>query len=104
MDLLFSPIVANADLQSFLTNVNTGIINPLIKFLFALAIAYFLWGTFEFLLNQENEEKKTAGKSHMLWGVIGITIMISVFMIMNIIIKTLNIQGVDPETGEVKLE
>jgi len=102
---LFSPIVAYAGgFDSFLTNVNTEIINPLIKLLFALALTYFLWGCLEFFLNQENEEKKTAGKSHMLWGVIGITIMMGVFVIMNMIIRTFNIKGVDPETGKVQLE
>ena len=77
------------------------IINPLIAFLFALAIAFFLYGVLEFFLNQENEEAKTKGKSHMIWGVIGITIMMSVFTIMNIILSTLDINYIDPKEGTV---
>jgi uncharacterized membrane protein YidH (DUF202 family) len=98
---LFSPSIAYAGLDTFLKNVNAEIVNPLIGFLFALAIAYFLFGVFEFILNQDNEEKKTAGKSHMLWGVIGITIMMGVFAIINMILKTFDIKGVDPESGKV---
>lgn len=103
MDLI-STNVAYASLDSFIGNVNSMIINPLILFLFALAVVYFLYGALEFLMNQENEEKKTTGKSHMLWGVIGITIMMGVWAILGIIINTFNIRGIDPEQGTVNLE
>jgi hypothetical protein len=62
---------------------------------------YFLYGVFEFLMNQENEEKKTSGKSHMLWGVVGITIMLGVWTILNMILGTLGINYIHPETGKV---
>ena len=106
---LFSTKIAYAvsnttSLAGFMEKVNTMVINPLITFLFALALVYFLYGVFEFIANQENEEKKTAGKSHMIWGIVGITIMLGVFTIMNVILKTLNIQGIDPENGTVQLQ
>ena len=100
---LFRTKIAYADLNSFIGKVDDTIINPLILFLFALAVVYFLYGVLEFLMNQENEEKKTSGKSHMLWGVVGIVIMMGVFTILNMIISTLNIQGVEPEKGTVNL-
>ena len=101
--MLFSPNIAYADVDSFIASVNLLIINPLIVFLFALAVVYFLYGVFQFILNAENEEKKTSGKSHMLWGIVGITIMMGVWTILNIVIATFNIQGVDPEQGTVNL-
>lgn len=100
MDLL-STSVAYASLDSFIGKVNSMIINPLILFLFALAVVYFLYGVLEFLMNQENQEKKTTGKSHMLWGVVGITIMIGVWAIMGMIINTFNIQGIDVDDGKI---
>lgn len=103
---LFLPKVAYADLNSFLTHANQLIVNPLIELLFALAVVYFLWGVFEFFLNQENEEKKTSGKSHMLWGVVGITIMLGVWTILNVVLNTLGISNseVNPQEGTVKLK
>lgn len=95
--------MAYASLDSFITNVDSMIINPLIMLLFALALAYFLYGVFEFIANQSNDEKKTTGKSHMLWGIVGITIMIGVWAILGMILNTFNIQGIDPEKGTVKL-
>lgn len=106
MDLFldfFSAKVAYASLDSFIGNVNRMIINPLILLLFALAMVYFLYGTFEFLGNSTSEEKKTSGKSHMLWGIIGITIMMGVWFILGVILDTFDIKGVDPESGEVTL-
>ena len=107
MDLFSTKIAfaASTNLNEFIGNVDTMIINPLIEFLFALAIVYFLYGVFEFLSNQENEEKKTTGKSHMIWGIVGITIMMGVWTILSIVLNTMNIpkDQIDPENGTVHL-
>lgn len=100
---LFSTNIAYASVDTFISKVDTLIINPLITLLFALAMVYFLYGVFEFIANQENEEKKTSGKNHMLWGIIGITIMMGVWTILGIILSTLNVTTIKPQTGEVTL-
>ena len=103
---LFSPNIAYAASErfdTFLSNVNSQIINPLIVFLFALALVYFLYGMVEFISNGGNDEKKTVGKSHMLWGVVGLTIMMGVWAILNMILNTLNINDIKPEEGAVTL-
>lgn len=102
---LFSTKIAYASVDTFITNVNSGIINPLIKLLFALAMAYFLYGMFEFIANGTNEEKKTSGKSHMLWGIIGLTIMMGVWAIMGMILNTFDIPAsqINPQKGTVNL-
>jgi len=102
--MLFLPNIAYASFDSFLANVDSMIINPLISLLFALAVAFFLYGVFEFIANQQNEDKRTAGKMHMLWGVVGIGIMMGVFFIMNMLLATLGVTdvGVTPK-GEVKV-
>ncbi|MEK9181703.1 MAG: hypothetical protein AAB786_01660 [Patescibacteria group bacterium] len=90
----FSTKVAYANrFDDFLKNVNSEIVNPLITLLFALAVVYFLYGVFEFISNQENEENKTTGKSHMLWGVIGITIMMGVWAILNLVLSTIGVDS-----------
>jgi len=95
---------SSKNLDEFIFNLNKLIINPLIILLFALALAFFLYGVFEFISNQDNEEKKTKGKNHMLWGIIGITIMMGVWTILNIVLNTLDITDVNPEQGTVKLK
>ncbi len=105
---LFSPNIAYAsgNFESFLTNVNKLIVNPLIGLLFALAIVYFLYGVMEFVGNAENEEARTTGKSHMVWGIIGIAIMLGVWGILNIVINTFNINSsgnINPQENKVQL-
>jgi len=94
---------AYASLDSFIANVNSMIINPLILFLFALAVVFFLYGVLEFIMNQDNEEAKTKGKSHMIWGVIGVTIMMGVWFILGVIVDTFNI-GTVSDRGDVKID
>ena len=97
--------VAYASTDSFIKSVNKLIINPIIILLFVLAFAYFAWGVLDFMGNQDNEEKKTSGKRHMIWGVVGITIMMGVWSLLNIILNTFNIpkSEVDPKSGNVDL-
>ena len=97
------PNIAYADFDSFLKNVNSQIVNPLIGLLFALAIAYFLWGVFMFLTNMDNEGERDKGKMHMLWGIIGLTIMLGVWGILNLVLNTLNIDYIKPKEGKVDL-
>ncbi len=102
---IFATKIAHASVDSFVAKVSDSIINPLIYFLFALAVVYFLWGSMEFMLNQDNEEKKTEGRSHMLWGVMGIAIMMSVWAILGVVLSTLGINKseIDPEKNHVDL-
>ncbi|MES2023209.1 MAG: pilin [Patescibacteria group bacterium] len=97
---------ATSRFDTFISNVDSKIINPLIILLFVLAIAYFLWGVFQFISNQDNEEKKTDGKNHMIYGILGLVIMISVWAILQVILNTLDIQKsgqINPEEGTVHL-
>ena len=104
MNLLFSIVpVAYADVDTLVKRVNKFVINPILVLLFAAALMYFLYGLFEFLSNTGSEEKRTIGKEHMLWGIIGMFIMMSVFAIMQIIMNTLGVTGIDPRGGGVTL-
>ncbi len=68
--------MANPD-QVF-QNVVTEIFNPLYKLAVGIAITYFLFGVFKFIMDMNDPEKKNFGKSHLLWGTIGLFIILSV--------------------------
>lgn len=80
---------AEASATTLMASISRVIINPLIIFLFALAMVYFIYGIARYLLSPENEEIRKSSKSHMLWGIIGMFIMVSVFGIMNLILNSL---------------
>lgn len=86
---------AEASVATLVQSINRVIINPIIILMFALAAVYFIYGLTKYVLSPDNEEVRKASKSHMLWGVIGMVIMISVFGIMNIILTTLKVPKSD---------
>ena len=80
---------AEASIVTLMKSVNRVIINPIIIFLFALAVVYFIYGLMKYLLSPDNEEVRQSSKSHMLWGVIGMFVMVAVFGIMTLLLNTL---------------
>jgi len=85
----------NPNLTQFIYKVNEVIVNPLIILLFGIALISFFWGIFEFLSKSSSEEGRVRGKRNMVWGIIGMFIMFSVFGIINIILGTFGIQTPD---------
>ncbi len=77
----------------FVGKVVEAIIEPLIGLIFVLAFGYFMWGLASFVvaLSTGDETKSTEGKSHMLWGIIGLTVMVSVYAIINMALATFGI-------------
>jgi hypothetical protein len=80
-----TPIPVNTLLQ----NILDFIINPALILIVGLAVIYFLWGVFEFVRNAESSEERKKGGMHMLWGAIGLFIMISAYGIINLILGTI---------------
>ncbi|MCF7834250.1 MAG: pilin [Candidatus Pacebacteria bacterium] len=90
--------------EGFLNNLITQIINPAIVLMFALATVIFLFGVFKFISKADQEEGRTDGKNSMLWGVLGMTIMIGVWFLLGVIIETFGIEDIKPETNTVHLK
>lgn len=73
--------------NSLLENIVTNIVNPAMSVLVGLGLLMFLWGVYDFLKEGDNEKKRAEGKQHMIYGLVGLGIMVAVFGIMNIIIE-----------------
>lgn len=87
----FARTVYAADsVDTLIANINAYIINPFIAFLFVLATVYFLIGMVRYYIAGSESDRET-GKKHMVWGLVGMFIMISVFGIMKIIVNTFGI-------------
>jgi len=97
--------VAEASVSTLMKGINKVIINPIIYFLFAIAVVYFLYGLAQYLLSPDNEEVNQASKKHMLWGIIGLFIMMSVFGIMQLISNTIGANNVQiQDSGEYRIQ
>lgn len=50
---------------------------PFMALLSALAMLLFIYGIVEFIAGADSEEKRKTGKSHLIWGIVGLFIMAS---------------------------
>ncbi len=81
------------NIVQFIHKVSDVIINPLIRLVFLVALVVFLWGVFGYVRNGDSDEARSTGRRHMIWGVFGMFIMISVFSIMAFVLNTFDIPG-----------
>lgn len=79
---------AYASITSLVNSIEKVVINPLILMIFALGLVYFLYGVMQFVINPTSEEIRKSGKNHMLWGLVGMFIMVGVFGIMRLVLNT----------------
>ena len=76
-------------LDRFLLNLANEILNPLIWLFFALAVIYFLWGVFKYIINSQSEEERKKGSQHIIWGLVGMAIMMGVYTIIEIVQRSI---------------
>lgn len=82
---------SNPNLQKLL-NFGTCVINySIIPLIFTLAIAFFVWGVVQFVINTTDEEKRAKGKQFMIWGIIALAVMVSVWGLVELLGNTFNI-------------
>lgn len=77
--------------RSILGRIEQAILFPVMSFLLGLALLIFLWGAYQFVRNAESDEGRATGKSHMLYGIIGMLVMISALAILKIAAGTFGI-------------
>jgi predicted PurR-regulated permease PerM len=90
------PAVAFA--QYSITNSNTlfsaieSILNAVIPIIIALAVVYILWGIVQSFVRGSEDERK-AGHMKILYGIIALFIMISIWGLVNILVNTTNLNN-----------
>ena len=72
-------------MDELLRKIGEQIVNPAIGLMISVAVVFFIYGVVEFVGAADNEEKRSKGKQHIIWGIIGIFIMVSVWGIMNVL-------------------
>src|SRR3989338_6432254 len=77
------------------------IIDPAILVIFTFGFFLFIWGLVQFLWNLDEGGENAAGKQHMLWGIVGMLIMVSVFGILNIVDNTFDLDPAYPDVGRI---
>jgi hypothetical protein len=77
------------DLLCYITKIINDAVIPLI---FAIATVAFVWGVVQFFfLNPSEESKKAQGRQFMIWGIISLAVMLSVWGLVGLLGSTFNI-------------
>lgn len=81
---------------NLLDKIVTYLIDPAVRVIFTLGFFFFLWGFVEFLWKLKDGQVDENGKNHMVYGLIGMLIMVSVYGIISLVMNTF---GIDPSTA-----
>ncbi len=81
---------ASNDFTIFVAKVEKAIIDPLITVIALAAFILFIYGIFEFIRGADNDEKRKLGQTHIIWGLIGLTIMFGAKTIVSILTRVVS--------------
>ncbi len=84
---------------TLLGNFVTYIVNPAILLVFAAGFAWFMYGLLQFMWKLNSGEASAEGKNHMIYGLIGMLIMISVYGLIRLIDETFSFGALSPGGG-----
>jgi len=74
-----------------LVRLQTYILYPAMKVVFAAGMMLFVYGLVEFLWHVDDVAAQETGKQHMLWGIVGVLVMVSFWSILAIALGTFGI-------------
>lgn len=82
------------------------IFNILIPVLISAAVVWFIISVLQYIF-RDSDEAKSKAKNNMIWGIIGIFVMVSVWGLVNVLVNTTNLDNsapnypciTDPNTG-----
>ena len=77
--------------SDLLTYASCIISSSVVPFLFILASAVFIWGVVQTVINPAEEAKKEKGRQFMIWGIIALTVMVSMWGLVRIFGNTFGI-------------
>lgn len=73
-----------APVKDLLNKLAVQIINPLVSLAFGVAMLYFLYGVYRYIDNAASDKRKES-EEHLIYGVLGLTIMVCVWGILQFI-------------------
>ncbi|HNW71791.1 MAG TPA: pilin [Candidatus Paceibacterota bacterium] len=89
---------ADAGLCTFQTGIQAvickigEILNTIIPILIVLGVVYFVWGVITYMINDDEEAKKR-GKNKIIYGIIGLVVIVGMWGLVKIITSTFDLDN-----------
>lgn len=69
-----------------------------VPLIFVLALAAFIWGVVQYvILGAEEEAKRAKGRQFMIWGIVALAVMVSVWGLVRVLTNTFGVKNVIPQ-------
>ena len=90
--VLLAPLLASAAGVLDSINAVNRILSAIVPLLITVALIVFIWGLIQYILKLGDEESRKQGVQLMLWGVIAIFVMSSVWGLVALLQNTFSVQ------------
>lgn len=96
------PMVAFAETETInsLIIFALDVLAKLVPVIIAIAVILFLWGVVGFITAGDDKEKRDNGRNMMVYGIIGLFVMVAVWGLVNILGDTFNLNKDAPKVPE----
>lgn len=97
--LFAAPVVASAqfdNLKDLIENLGD-VVNIATPVIVGIALIAFFWGLAKFIFSAGDEEKRESGKSIMIWGIVALFVIVSIWGIVRWLGEALDVD----EGGEI---
>ena len=102
LGLVIAPLFAFAQMYSSCNSGTTGIqafickigaiLNTLIPIIIVLGVVYFIWGVVQYVISSDEEAKKS-GKNRMIYGIIGLVVIVGLWGLVNMVASTFGLNN-----------
>jgi heme/copper-type cytochrome/quinol oxidase subunit 2 len=77
------------------------VLNVVIPLIIAIAVVVFLVGVVKYITAGGDEEKRKEARNVMIYGIIGLFVMVAVWGLVNLLVNTFNLQTSAPPPPEL---
>lgn len=95
VSLAILPLLAFGEttLNTLITSLSSSVLKPLVGVLLTTALLVFFWGMIKYIKSIGSEKDKKDGKDMMVWGVIAMFVMVSVWGLVDFIVGTFGLDN-----------
>ncbi|MCX6731513.1 MAG: pilin [Candidatus Parcubacteria bacterium] len=96
LTLAFTPFLAMAATVATLVDKIMSILNIIVPLLIAVAVVIFLFGVVKYITAGGDEEKRKESRNVMIYGIVGLFVMVAVWGLVNVLISTFGLETTVP--------
>lgn len=97
-------VSAQVDLGYFVQLITTliSLINTLIPIIVGVGLLFFIYNLTRFILHEDNDEERVRVRQQMLWGVLALFAIVTLWGLVNVLVSFFNLPDYSPVTPFVE--